>query len=158
MYRGQQIISLIIWIAICFIPAVVGSRFMPGEWYARLIKPSWTPPGYLFGPVWTFLYATMGISAWLLWKKVGFSGAKIAFILFFSQLVLNGLWSWLFFGLRQPGLALIELCLLWILILVTLISFWMLYKPSGIILIPYLAWVSFAAILNFSIWSLNKPI
>jgi tryptophan-rich sensory protein len=81
MFSGKQILPLIFWILICFIPAVVGSRFMPGEWYARLAKPSWTPPGYLFGPVWTFLYATMGISAWLLWKKVGFSGTKIAFAL-----------------------------------------------------------------------------
>jgi tryptophan-rich sensory protein len=128
MFSGKQILSLIFWILICFIPAVVGSRFMPGEWYARLAKPSWTPPGYLFGPVWTFLYATMGISAWLLWKKVGFSGTKIAFAFFFA-----------------------------LMILATLIAFWKLYQPSGIILIPYLAWVSFAAALNFSIWFLNKP-
>ncbi|UCC80896.1 MAG: tryptophan-rich sensory protein [Candidatus Zixiibacteriota bacterium] len=156
MRSGQQIISLIIWIGICFIPAVTGSQFTPGEWYARLAKPAWTPPGYLFGPVWTSLYTMMEIAAWLLWKGVGLSGAKIAFILFFGQLILNGMWSWLFFGMHKPGLAFIELCLLWILILATLIAFWKLYQPSGILLIPCTIWVSFATILNFSIWFLNK--
>ena len=129
---------------------------MPGDWYARLAKPDWTPPGYLFGPVWTFLYAVMGIAAWLLWKRVGLSGAKTAFILFFAQLIFNGMWSWLFFGLHMPGLALIELCILWILILGTLIAFWRLYLPSGLLLVPYLAWVTFAAALNLSIWWLNR--
>jgi tryptophan-rich sensory protein len=160
MRSGQQIISLIVWIGICFIPAVIGSRFMPGDWYARLAKPDWTPPGYLFGPVWTSLYTMMGISAWLLWRRVGLPGSKIAFILFFAQLILNGMWSWLFFGLHKPGLAFIELCLLWIMIFGTLIAFWRVYLPSGILLVPYLVWVSFAAALNFSIWWLNrvKPI
>ena len=156
MRLGQQIITFIIWVGVCFIPAVIGSRFMPGDWYASLAKPGWTPPGYLFGPVWTLLYASMGIAAWLLWKRVGLSGAKFAYILFFSQLIFNSMWSWLFFGLHKPGLAFIELCFLWILILATLIAFWRLYLPSGILLVPYLAWVSFAAALNLSIWWLNR--
>ncbi|UCC79531.1 MAG: tryptophan-rich sensory protein [Candidatus Zixiibacteriota bacterium] len=155
MRLGHQIVSLFIWIGICFIPAVIGSRFSPGDWYARLAKPSWTPPGFIFGPVWTLLYTTMGIAAWLLWKRVEFSAARVAFMLFIVQLIFNGMWSWIFFGLHKPGFAFVELCFLWALILATLIMFWNLYRPSGILLVPYLAWVTFAAILNFAIWWLN---
>jgi len=102
------------------------------------------------------LYILMGMAAWLLWRRAGFAGAGIALILFTIQLVLNGMWSWIFFGLHKPGLAFAELCLLWILILATSIAFWKLYKPSGILLVPYLAWVTFAAVLNFAIWRLNR--
>lgn len=156
MLRGQQILWLLVWIVVCFIPAVIGSRFSPGEWYAQLAKPSWTPPGYIFGPVWTLLYASMAVAAWMLWRRVGFTGGRTALILFMAQLVLNGMWSWIFFGLHEPGLAFVELCCLWLLILATVIAFWRLYRPSGALLVPYLAWVSFAASLNFSIWWLNR--
>jgi benzodiazapine receptor len=156
MLRGQQILWLLVWIAVCFIPAVIGSRFSPGEWYAGLVKPSWTPPGYVFGPVWTLLYASMAVAAWMLWRGVGFGGARMALILFIAQLVLNGMWSWIFFGLHKPGLAFVEIFFLWALIVATLIAFWKLYPPSGILLVPYLAWVSFAAVLNFSIWWFNR--
>lgn len=151
-----QILALIAWVGLCFLTAWIGSRFSPGEWYSQLQKPSWTPPGYLFGPVWSFLYLTMGVAAWLVWKRAGFAGARIALILFIAQLAFNGMWSWLFFGLHKPGLAFAEILALWVMILGTLIAFWQKSPPAGILLTPYLIWVSFAAVLNFAIWQMNK--
>jgi len=153
---GFQIIALIAWLSLCFATAWIGSRFAPGEWYLQLRKPSWTPPGYLFGPVWTFLYILMGVAAWLVWKRVGFADARLALSLFIAQLVLNCLWSWIIFGMHRPGAAFGEIVLLWGMILGTLITFWQKDVVAGVLLVPYLAWVSFAAILNFSIWQLNR--
>ena len=153
---GVQIVSLLGWVGLCFLTAWIGSRFMPGEWYLQLQKPTWTPPGYLFGPVWSLLYLTMGVAAWLVWKRAGFAGARIALILFIAQLALNGMWSWIFFGLHKPGIAFAEILVLWGMILGTLIAFWQKSPPAGILLTPYLIWVSFAAVLNFSIWQMNK--
>jgi len=153
---GVQIVSLLGWVGLCFLTAWIGSRFSPGEWYFQLQKPTWTPPGYLFGPVWSLLYLTMGVAAWLVWKRSGFAGARIALILFIAQLALNGMWSWMFFGLHKPGIAFAEILVLWGMILGTLIAFWQKSPPAGILLTPYLIWVSFAAVLNFSIWHLNK--
>jgi translocator protein len=151
-----QILALIAWVGLCFLTALIGSRFTPGEWYLQLQKPTWTPPGYLFGPVWSFLYFTMGVAAWLVWKRAGFAGARVALVLFVAQLVLNGMWSWIFFGLHKPGIAFAEILVLWGMILGTLIAFWQKSPPAGILLTPYLIWVSFAAVLNFSIWQMNK--
>jgi tryptophan-rich sensory protein len=128
---------------------------MPGEWYVQLQKPRWTPPGYIFGPVWTFLYASMGVAAWLVWKRSGFAGARPALSVFLIQLAFNAAWSWIFFGLHRPGLAFAELIVLWAAILLTVITFWQQYAPAGILLVPYLLWVSFAAILNYYIWRMN---
>jgi translocator protein len=151
-----QIVSLLGWVGLCFLTALIGSRFTPGEWYLQLQKPTWTPPGYLFGPVWSFLYLTMGVAAWLVWKRAEFAGARVAFILFIGQLALNGMWSWIFFGLHKPGIAFAEILVLWGMILGTLIAFWQKSPPAGILLTPYLIWVSFAAALNFAIWQMNK--
>jgi translocator protein len=153
---GVQIVSLLGWVGLCFLTAWIGSRFMPGEWYLQLQKPTWTPPGYLFGPVWSLLYLTMGVAAWLVWKRAGFAGARIALTLFIAQLALNGMWSWIFFGLHKPGIAFAEILVLWGMILGTLIAFWQKSPPAGILLTPYLIWVSFAAALNFAIWQMNK--
>jgi benzodiazapine receptor len=153
---GVQIVSLLGWVGLCFFTAWIGSRFMPSEWYLQLQKPTWTPPGYLFGPVWSLLYLTMGVAAWLVWKRAGFAGARIALILFIAQLALNGMWSWVFFGLHKPGIAFAEILVLWGMILGTLIAFWQKSYPAGILLTPYLIWVSFAAALNFAIWQMNK--
>lgn len=149
------LVSLLIWMAICFIPALIGSQFMPGEWYGQLRRPAWTPPGYLFGPVWSFLYLTMGVAAWLVWKRGGYRAAPVALTLFLIQLAFNGLWSWLFFGLQRPGLAFVDIALLWSAIVATTLAFWRQSALAGILLIPYLLWVAFAAALNFSIWRLN---
>jgi benzodiazapine receptor len=156
MSPASQIIALLTWVGLCFLTAWVGSRFTPGESYLQLQKPSWTPPGYLFGPVWSVLYLSMGVAAWLVWRRAGFSGARLALTLFVVQLVLNGTWSWIFFGMHKPGLAFAEILVLWGMILATTLTFWRVNSTAGILFLPYLAWVSFAAILNYSIWQLNK--
>ncbi len=154
MKRGA--IGLITWIAVSMAAGLVGSRFVPGEWYASLEKPSWTPANSVFGPVWSTLYVLMGVAAWLVWRKAGFYGAPKALGLFLLQLVLNSLWSFLFFGVHQPGLAFIELSVLWLAILATTIAFWPISSWAGILLLPYLCWVGFAGFLNFEIWRLNS--
>ncbi len=151
-----RIIGLILSIVICFLPALIGARFGPDEWYLQLRKPVWTPPGYLFGPVWTFLYAAMGVSAWMVWQQHGFGRARFALSLFIAQLVLNGAWTWIFFGLHALGAAFLEITILWLLILATLIAFWRKQKVAAILLIPYLIWVGFASVLTYTIWQLNR--
>ncbi len=128
---------------------------MPGEWYASLAKPSWNPPSSVFGPVWTILYLLMGVAAWMVWREAGFSGARRALTLFIVQLVLNALWSYLFFGLQQPMVAFIEIIVLWCAILATILAFWPVSRTAGALLIPYLCWVSFASALNYQLWRLN---
>lgn len=130
----------------------IGSRFPPGEWYQGLEKPSWNPPSWVFGPVWTLLYILMGIAVWLVWKERGFSTGVYLFI---AQLVLNAVWSWLFFGLNRPDLAFYEIIVLWLLILLTMIVFWRARPAAGALFIPYLLWVSFASVLNHTLWKLN---
>jgi len=147
---------LIICIAACSIAAVLGSLLTTPSlrpWYANLKKPVWTPPSWLFGPAWTVLFITMAISAWLVWRRVELT--TVPMLLFLIQLLLNILWSGLFFALRSPGLALLEIVLLWWAILAVAISSWKVFPPAGWLLLPYLAWVTFAAALNFSIWRLN---
>lgn len=152
----MKIIGLVVWILICFIPAIIGSQFGPGEWYQTLTKPEWNPPNWIFGPVWTLLYLLMGISVWIIWKNYGLKTAAVPLTFFIAQLVLNALWSWFFFGLENVGLAFIDIVALWTLILITLILFWKLNTLSGVLLLPYIAWVSFATVLNYNIWQLNK--
>jgi len=154
----KKVIGLIIWLAISFSAAWFGSQFTINNienWYSGIIKPSWTPPDYLFGPVWSFLYATMAVAAWLVWEKNGFKRARIALLLFMVQLLLNALWSYIFFGAHLIGLALIDIFLLFIAILATLLAFKRHSRVAAVLLIPYLAWVGFASILNYSIWRLN---
>lgn len=125
------------------------------DWYPTLAKPVWNPPAWLFGPVWTVLYIAMAVAAWLVWRRAGWAGARLALTLFMVQLALNAAWSIIFFGLRNPGAAFIEVVVLWAAIVGTLVLFWQVSGPAGILFIPYLAWVSFAAVLNFTIWRLN---
>ncbi len=148
-------IGLVLWVLVSFAAGWVGSRFMPGEWYAALAKPSWNPPSSVFAPVWSVLYLLMGVSAWLVWRRAGFAGAPVALGLFLVQLALNGLWSYLFFGAHRPDLAFADIVALWLVILATTIGFWRVSVPSGILLLPYLGWVSFAAALNLQLWRLN---
>lgn len=156
MSSTRNIIGLLVWIVIAFIPSIVGSQFMPDQWYRDLQKPSWNPPGWVFGPVWTLLYLLMGVSAWLIWRHFGFAAARLALSVFLIQLGFNGAWTWIFFGLHNIGAALIEIIVLWVLILATLIAFWQKSAVAGSLLIPYLAWVSFASFLTFTIWRLNS--
>ena len=120
----HPILGLVVWLVASLAAGWIGSRFMPGEWYASLVKPAWTPPGAVFGPVWTALYLMMGFAAWIVWRKAGFSEATAPLVLFIIQLALNALWSYLFFGLQQPMYAFFEILVLWLAILLTLIGFW----------------------------------
>ena len=127
------------------------------DWYPTLAKPSFNPPSWVFGPVWSVLYVMMGIAAFLVWQKGWESGAvRVALGLFAVQLVLNGLWSILFFGMRSPGLAFVEILVLWVAIGGTVALFWRVSPVAGMLLLPYEAWVTFAAVLNGSIWFLNR--
>lgn len=137
---------------------ILGSFFTVASiptWYATLTKPSFSPPGFVFGPVWTILYALMGISLYLVWVSKAIS-KSYAIKLFFVQLILNAVWSIIFFGLRSPGLAFIEIIALWVAIALTIKAFQHISKAASYLLYPYLAWVSFASILNFAIWILNR--
>ncbi len=150
--------ALIISILIAEAAGIIGSVFTTsaiGTWYQTLNKPSFNPPNWLFGPVWITLYALMGIAAWLVWKTKKTKKRKTALKFYAAQLVANSLWSILFFGLKNPLLALIEIGVLWVLILITTKKFYQLNKTAGALMFPYLAWVSFATILNFAIVSLN---
>jgi len=139
-----------------FAAAAVGSLFPPGDWYAGLHKPAWNPPSWVFGPVWSALYTTMGVAAWLVWKNVGARQRSSALACFLLQLGLNALWSPLFFGLQYPGLAFAEIVLLWAAVGGTTVLFWRVRALAGLLLIPYLVWITFAAALNFAIWQLNS--
>jgi len=130
------------------IPAVAG-------WYQVLNKPPLNPPDWVFGPVWTVLYVMIATSGWLAWRKAGFAAARTAFMVYGGQLFLNFLWSYLFFGLNNPGLALFDIGALWALILVTFLKFRALDRWAGLLLLPYLTWVSFATYLNAAVWWLN---
>lgn len=127
------------------------------DWYPMLVKPPFNPPSWIFGPVWTLLYILMGVAAYLVWRQ-GWERdtVKLALVLFALQLLLNGLWSVLFFGSRSPGLAFAEIILLWVAIAATLVVFWGVRPLAGALLLPYEAWVTFAAVLNGSIWILNR--
>ena len=134
--------------------AAPGVVFRPGKWYRGLAKPPWCPPDWLFAPVWSVLYLSIAVSGWLVWRAAGVDGVP-ALAIFGVQLVLNGLWSAVFFGLRRPGWALVEILCLWIGIVATVIVFHPIDRGAGYVLVPYLLWVSFAMGLNFRIWQLN---
>jgi tryptophan-rich sensory protein len=152
----HSVIGLVLWLAASLAAGVIGSRFTPGAWYAELTKPAWTPPGVVFGPVWTVLYVLMGVAAWLVWRRGGFREAPLALGLFLAQLALNALWSYLFFGLQLPGAAFAEILVLWAAILATTICFWRVVPVAAALLVPYLLWVGFASALNFQLWRLNS--
>jgi benzodiazapine receptor len=146
-------------VAVCLGTGALGSwatSLAPAGWYGALIKPSWTPPAWVFAPVWTVLYVTMAVSAWLVWRKdPRFSGVRVALILFAAQLLLNGLWPFLFFGLQSPGAALIAIALLWLALALTTYAFFNLSRLAGMLLLPYFLWASYSAILNFAVWRFN---
>jgi benzodiazapine receptor len=145
-------------LALCFAVAGLGGYWTSlglGSWYDGLRKPSWTPPAWIFGPVWTALYASMAVAAWLVWRRCALAGAWVPLSLFGLQLTLNLAWTGLFFALRRPGWAFGEILLLWVSILATLWAFGRISRLAAGLLIPYLAWVAFAAALNFTLWRLN---
>ena len=159
MNHMRQIIELTISVAVCLGAGFVGSRFSLGSvatWYPTLSKPAWTPPAWVFAPVWTTLYCLMGIAAWLVWSRAGWAAARVPLILFAVQLALNIAWSGIFFGLRRPAWAFAEIVLLWVAIAGTTSEFWPVSKAAGWLMVPYVAWVTCAAALNFAIWRLNR--
>jgi translocator protein len=155
MDRTRAGIGLVGWVAACFAAGWFGSQFQPGAWFEQLEKPAWQPPNWLFGPVWTVLYALMAVAAWMVWKRYGFRGAPVALGLFALQLVLNALWSWVFFGLQRPGLAFVEITVLAVVLTATVVVFWRRRMVAGLLLLPYLGWVLFASALTATIWRLN---
>lgn len=150
-----QALALAGWLALTFTAAATGVFVSTGDWYAGLVKPSWNPPGWLFGPVWTLLYAMMAIAAWQVWREGGWGAQRRALGLYLFQWVLNALWTPLFFGLHRPGLAFVEILALNVAVLGTLAAFWRVRRLAGVLLVPYALWVAFAAVLNFTIWRLN---
>lgn len=158
--RFAQALALVGWLAICFVAAAIGAiaSGQAGDFYAALIRPDWAPSARVFGPVWTLLYALMAIAAWLVWQEHRRKLAQIGVLFFLLQLVLNALWSWLFFHWNKGALALLDILLLWALIFVTLLIFWRVRPWAGVLLIPYLLWVAFACALNYAIWRLNPSV
>lgn len=126
------------------------------EWYPALARPAWTPPAWIFGPVWTALYLMMAVAAWLVWRRAGWSEGQAALTMWIVQLALNGIWSGLFFAMRSPLAGLVDIVLLWLAIAATIFLFAPASRVAAWLLVPYLVWVGYAAALNFAIWRLNR--
>lgn len=151
--------SLLLFILVVMVAAGLGGIFTRSgvaEWYPSLSKPTWTPPGWLFGPVWTSLYASMALAAWLVWLRRDRKTVFGAMTAFSFQLILNALWPAFFFGLRSPFAALVEIVFLWVAVAATAALFWRIRPVAAVLLIPYGLWVTFAACLNFAIVRLNS--
>jgi translocator protein len=156
---SQEWIGLCVFIGACFGAGAIGSWFTAASvrsWYLTLLKPPGTPPGWVFGPVWSALYVLMGTAAWLVWRQRSSADITSAVALFFFQLALNTTWSFLFFGLRQPGLALFEILTLLAAIIATMAAFAQLSQLACWLMTPYVGWVLYATFLNFGIWRLNR--
>ena len=153
--RRRDVLGLVAFVALCFGTAALGNTATARsvlEWYPGLRKPPWTPPNWVFGPVWTALYGMMAVAGWLAWRD---ERSRTTTLVFLLQLLLNGAWSWLFFGLRRPDLALVGVVLLWLAIVATITAFWKISRLAVILFVPYLAWVTFAALLNRAVVGLN---
>lgn len=151
----RDVFGLLAFVVLCFgVSALSGMATASAvpDWYAALRKPSWTPPNWVFGPVWTVIYALMAVAGWSAWRE---GRSRAATLLFLLQLVLNASWTWLFFGLRRPDLGLVGIAALWVAIAATMVAFWRVSRGATVLFVPYLAWVSFAAALNFAIWRMN---
>lgn len=159
--RTEQTLGLVGWLALCFVTAgagAVASANAP-SFYAALVQPPWSPPGWLFGPVWTVLFTLMAVAAWLVWRAaVPPPDRRRALGLFVVQLVANALWSWLFFAWQKGGWAFAEVIVFWLLIAATCAAFWRIRPLAGALLLPYLAWVAFASYLNWVLWQANPGI
>ncbi|SKB00970.1 TspO and MBR related proteins [Prosthecobacter debontii] len=152
----RSALALFAFFLVTFSAPILGSLWMPGEWYAALEKPSWNPPSWLFGPVWTVLYIVMAIAAWLVWKKGEFKFQAKPLTWYFIQLGLNAAWTPLFFGAHELLASLVVLAALWVAILMTVLLFRPASSVASNLMIPYLAWVTFASSLNYEIWRLNR--
>ena len=156
----KQFFGLLGWLAVSFAAAAVGgfASANAGDFYLQLVRPAWAPPAWLFAPAWTLLYTLMGVAAWLVWRERGFRGARIALSLFLIQLAVNALWTWLFFVWQRGALAFGEILILWVCIACTIVAFWRVRPIAGALLIPYLAWVSYATALTYAVWQRNPAL
>lgn len=155
----ESLLRLGTFLLLVFMASSVGGFFTArslGDWYQNLNKPAFNPPDWIFSPVWISLYIMIAVSAWLVWRKSGFSGARWAMIAFLAQLVLNSGWSVLFFGLHLLGAAFLEIVVLWIVILMCIILYWRHSLLAALLMVPYLLWVAFAAVLNLAFWRINS--
>lgn len=157
MHKAHAYWGLGAWLLLVSAAAAAGgfASAQAADFYAELIRPSWAPPAWLFAPVWTALYLLMGLAAWRVWRLRGFVGAGTALGLFITQLLLNALWTWLFFKWRLGSVAFAEILLLWMVIAATIVMFSRVSKGAAVLMLPYLAWVSLAAALTFSTWQRN---
>ena len=157
--ESRELLKVVAFIILCQLAGVLGSVFTYASiptWYASLQKPTFTPPNWLFGPAWLTLYTLMGISLYIVWKKgLDKKDVRLSVGLFGAQLALNSLWSFLFFGLKDLRLAFFEIVVLWVFIVASIASFYKVSKKAAMLLVPYILWVSFAALLNYSVWMLN---
>lgn len=158
--QKRQALGLLGWLVATFAAGSVGAiaSAKASLFYGQLTQPAWAPPAWLFGPVWSVLYIFMAVAAWLVWRRHSFLGARTALWLFIVQLFANALWTWLFFGLHRGPLALAEIIVLWLLIAATITAFWPLQRLAALLLVPYLAWVTFASVLTWSLWRLNPAV
>jgi tryptophan-rich sensory protein len=157
--RRDDLIGLAGFLAACFAVAGAAGAVTADSvatWYQTLNKPAFTPPDGVFAPVWTVLYAAMAVAGWRVWRKAGFAGGRNALTLFAIQLLLNGAWSFLFFGAHEIGIALVDIVVLWLVIAATTVAFWRIDRIAGLLFLPYLLWVGYAAALNAGIWLLNE--
>ena len=148
------------WLLVTFLAAAVGAAASrdAATFYAQLVQPTWAPPAAVFGPVWGVLYLLMGIAAWMAWRRAGFGGARVGLALYLVQLAVNALWSWLFFAWHRGALAMVDILVLLALVAATAVAFWRVRAAAGALLLPYLAWITFAAALNFAVWRLNPQV
>jgi len=145
-------LSLLVFIGICVATAMTGILFKPGEWYKALDKPSWTPPDWSFGPVWSVLYVMIAVAGWLVWTNLGMSGLLV---LWGAQLVLNAMWSFLFFGIRRMDLAFVDVVMMWLSIAAFIVLASAAVPLAALLFVPYLIWVTIASALNLSVWRRN---
>jgi len=148
-------LSLIVFILFSAAASLPGGLFRPGDWYRRLNKPSWCPPDWLFAPVWLVLYLAIAVSGWLIWQQADAHSVTLPLVVYAVHLVLNALWSTVFFGLRRLGMAFLEVICLWLSIVATIVLFLPIDPVAAYLLMPYAVWVGFAAALNLSLWRLN---
>ncbi|MGS7842621.1 TspO/MBR family protein [Stenotrophomonas forensis] len=160
MKRSSQALGLLGWFAVTFAAAALGAwaSRSAASFYASLALPAWAPPASVFGPVWTLLYAMMAVAAWLVWRERGWGGARPALTLHLSQLSVNALWSWLFFGWKLGALAFADILVLIVLVCATIFGFLRIQRGAAVLMLPYLAWISFASALNFAVWRANPGV
>lgn len=160
MKRSSHALGLLGWFAVTFAAAALGAwaSASAASFYAGLTLPAWAPPASVFGPVWTLLYAMMAVAAWLVWRERGWRGARPALALYLVQLAVNALWSWLFFGWKLGALAFADILVLIVLACATIIAFLRIQRGAAMLLLPYLAWISFASALNFVVWRANPGV